>query len=327
MLHPTGTDWFRTPGQTPRLTDREPRRKPYLSRRLRAPGALGVIAVSLVLSVVVGFAGAYVYTKSDSGSIEAVDPADRPLAEAERRAREEADRRAGQAAEGSTTTTTRPEVLSADELARKVAPSVWAVRSLDEAGVATQGSAFVAGSFGNQTFLLTSLSVVRAATRNPGPEITVGNGGSELKVTLWTWQEERDLALLVLPRSAPGLTWATENPDGRPGDKVYAAAPGGLTPGVVTATSPASIQHNVFIDKGRQGGPLLNERGEVLGMVSQDFNPDGAGTDSIFFAVPVRLACERLLSCGGGNATVPSTVAPTGLNAAPTPTTASPTRR
>lgn len=321
MPTPTGTDWFRTPGRIPRLTDREG--KPYLSRHLRAPGALGVVAIALVVAVVVGFLGAYVYTKSDIGVIEAVDPADRPLAEAERRAKEEADRRAGQAAEvSSSTSTTRPEVLSPDDLAKKVAPSVWAVQSLDQAGVAVEGSAFVAGSFGGQTFLLTSLSVVRAATRNPGPEITVRNGGSQVKVTLWTWQEERDLALLVLPRSAPGLSWASENPEGRVGDKVYAAVgPGGLTPGVIAATSPAAIQHNVFVDKGRQGGPLLNERGEVLGMVSADFNPDGAGTDRIFLAVPIRLACERVLGCGGGNATVPSTVAPTGLNATTPPTT------
>jgi len=323
MPPPIGTDWFRTPGDTPRLTDPEPGSR----GRLWPPSALTSIVIALVLAVVAGFVGAYVYTASDSGTIEAVDPADRPLAEAERRAREEADRRAGEAAQASTTTsTTRVEILSPEELARKVAPSVWAVQSLDEAGVATEGSAFSAGSFGGQTFLLTSLAVVRAATRNPGPEITVRNGGSESKVNLWTWHEERDLALLVLPRSASGLTWATENPEGRPGDKVYAAAAGGLTPGVIDATSATAIQHNVFIDKPRQGGPLLNERGEVLGMTSIEFNPGGAGTDRIFFAVPVRVACERVLACGGGNTTA-STVAPSGPNAtAPSPTSPAPRR-
>ena len=330
MPPPTGTDWFRTPGSSPRLSDRDPRRKPYLSRGFRAPGAVGVIVVALVLAVVVGFGGAYVYTKSDIGSIEAVDPADRPLAEAERRAKEEADRRAGLAADASddeqSTTTTRPEILSADDLAKKVAPSVFAVRSLDEAGQPTEGSAFVAGSFGGQTFLLTSLAVVRAATLNPGPEITVRNGSSEGKATLWTWQEERDLALLVLPRPAPGLNWASEDPEGKAGDKVYAASGGGLSAGVIVSTSGAAIQHNIVVDKSRQGGPLLNERGQVLGMVSVDFNPGGVGTDRIFLAVPVRLACERVLTCGGGNATVPSTVAPTGPNATSTPTTAAPRR-
>lgn len=322
MPSPTGTGWFRVPGTTPRLTEQEP----WVRRYLWPPRPLVAIAISLVLAVLVGFVGAYVYTASDSGTIEG-DPADRPVAEAERRAREEADRKAREAGDGSAATeTTRPEVLSPEELARKVAPSVWAVQSLDEAGVPTEGSALVAGSFGGQTFLLTSLAVVRAATRDPGPEITVRNGGSEAKVPLWTWHEERDLALLVLPRSVPSLTWATENPEGRPGDKVYVAAAGGLTPGVIASSSGSAIEHNVFVDKARQGGPLLNERGEVLGMASIDFNPGGAGTDRIFFAVPVRVACERVLSCGGGNTTA-STVAPSGPNATtPSPTTAAPRR-
>ena len=320
----TGADWFRAPGDAPRLTDQEP----FVRRYLWPPSALVAIAVALVVAVLAGFLGAYLYTRSDSGTIEAVDPADRPLAEAERRAREEADQRAAEAARGSSTTsTTRVEILSPEEIGPKVAPSVWRVQSLDEAGVATEGSAFAAGSFGGQTFLLTSLAVVRAATRNPGPEITVRNGGSEAKVTLWTWHEERDLALLVLPRSAPGLTWATENPEGKPGDKVYLAAPSGLTPGVIVSSAADAIQHNVVVDKARQGGPLLNERGEVLGMTSIEFNPGGGGTDRIFFAVPMRVTCERVLSCGGGNTTA-STVAPAGPNAAaPSATAPGPTRR
>ncbi|MDP8938045.1 MAG: serine protease [Actinomycetota bacterium] len=324
MPPPTGTDWFRTPGEAPRLTDREP----FVRRYLWPPTPLVAVAVAVVVAVLVGFLGAYVYTASDSGTIEAVDPADRPLAEAERRAREEADRRAREASQPSTTTsTTRVEILSPEEIGRKVAPSVWAVKSLDEAGAPTEGSAFAAGAFGGQTFLLTSLAVVRAATRNPGPEITVRNGGSEAKATLWTWHEERDLALLVLPRSAPGLTWATESPEGKAGDKVYVATASGLTPGVIASSSPTAIQHNVFVDKARQGGPLLNERGEVLGMTSIDFNPQGAGTDRIFFAVPVRVACERVLSCGGDNTTA-STVAPSGPNAAaPSATGPGTTRR
>ncbi len=306
----TGTDWFRTPGTIPRLTDREPAGR----RRLWPPSAPVAIILALVMAVLVGFLGAYVYTRSDSGTIEAVDPADRPLAEAERRAREEADRRAAEAATASSPTSTTLPALSPDELARKVAPAVWSVQTLDESGAPTEGSAFVAGSFGGQTFLLTSLAVVRAATRDPGPEITVRSGGSEAKVTLWTWEEERDLALLVLPRSAPGLTWATGEPEAKPGDKVFVAAAGGLTRGVITAVSPAAIAHNVVVDPGRQGAPLVDERGQVLGMASSEFNPGGAGTDRIFFAVPVTRACERVLSCGGGNTTA-SSVPPSGPNA------------
>jgi len=164
--------------------------------------------------------------------------------------------------------------------------------------------------------VLTSLAIVRAATRIPGPDIVIRNGGSEVKATLWTWQEDRDLALLVTGRTAPSLSWADENPQVKAGDKVYVVggAGGGPVAGVVSSVSPGSIQHNVFIDPRRQGAPLLNEKGQVLGMASLSLNPGAGPGDTNFYAVPIAAACERVLNCGGGNASVPSTVAPTGNN-------------
>jgi S1-C subfamily serine protease len=166
------------------------------------------------------------------------------------------------------------------------------------------------------------LAIVRAATRIPGPEIVVRTGNSQVNATLWTWQEDKDLALLVTGRSAPSIPWADDNPQTKPGDKVYVltGAGGGPVAGVVSAVSPASIQHNVFVDERRQGAPLLNEKGQVLGMVSLGLTPPGV-TPSIdtFFAVPIDAACERVLTCGGGT----TSVAPTGPNATTSTTTRS----
>ncbi|HWI03750.1 MAG TPA: serine protease, partial [Acidimicrobiales bacterium] len=199
-------------------------------------------------------------------------------------------------------------------------PSVFSVSSLDENGRPVEGTGFVAGSFGGQTYVLTSFSLVRAATRIPGPEIVVRSGSSDIRATLWTWQEERDLALLVTSRTIASLTWAEEDPPAKAGDKVYlVAGGGGPVAGVLSAVSPTSIQHNVFVDERRVGAPLLNERGQVLGMASLGLTPPGVvPPPDAFFAVPIGAACERVLNCGGGNASVPSTVAPTGLNATAT---------
>jgi S1-C subfamily serine protease len=300
---PSGPDWFQVPGRTPRLSDYD--EKPFFRRHFWPPSALGVIAISLVAAVAIGFVGALVYTSSDNASLTAADPADQARA-----APTVPDK--ATVPEGPTTTKA-PEVLTPDALAKKVAPSVWTVSSLDDAGRAVEGSAFVAGSSGGQTFLLTSLAVVRAATRIPGPDVVVRNGGAEVKATLWTWQEDRDLALLVIGRAAPSLPWVGDNPAPKAGDKVYVVSGGGGAPvaGVIGALSGASIQHNVFVDGPRQGAPLLNEKGEVLGMVSQAFNPGGAGTDNTFFAVPVRSSCDRVLSCGSGNISVSPTSTPT----------------
>lgn len=305
-----GSRWFQQSGRTPSLEDAD--HVPFLRRHFWPPSALGIIVISLVISMIVGFTGALIYTSSDDAQIAAVDPADQtrtlPTAPSQ--------------TAPSATTTTVAEILTPDGIQKRAAPSVWSVSSLDENGRPVEGSGFVAGTFGGQTYLLTSFSVVRAATRIPGPEIVVRNGGSDLKATLWTWQEERDLAMLVTSRTVASLTWADDNPAPKAGDKVYLVGAGaGPVAGVIQGITPEGIQHNVFTDERRQGAPLLNERGQVLGMATLGLLPPGAipPVDS-FRAVPIGAACDRVLNCGGGNASVPSTVAPTGLNATNTTT-------
>jgi S1-C subfamily serine protease len=308
-----GFSWFQPSGRTPTLSDLD--HQPFLKRHFWPPSAFGIIVISVIISMLVGFVGAVIYTSGDNAQIAAVDPTDT--------ARTPPTIPASAEPQGPTTTKP-PEILTPEGIAQKARQSVWTVSSLDEAGRPLDGSGFIAGSFGGQTFMLTSLAIVRAATRVPGPEIIVRNGGSELKATLWTWHEDRDLALLVLGRAAPSLSWVEGEVAPKAGDKVYLVG-GGASPlaGVLTGISTNSVQHNVFVDAARQGAPLLNEKGQVLGMASLSFNPGATSADTVFFAVPIEASCERVLSCGGGNAAVPATtVAPTGNNA-----TTSTTRR
>jgi len=211
------------------------------------------------------------------------------------------------------------EILTPEGIAAKAKPSVWSVSSLDEAGRPVEGSGFIAGSFAGQTYVLTSLSIVRAATRIPGPDIVVRSGGSEVRATLWTWQEDTDLALLVTSRTAPSLSWADETPGVKPGDKVYVVGGADAAPvaGVVSSVSPGRIEHNVFVDERRRGAPLLNEKGQILGIVSLALTPGAGPGTTTFSAVAIAAACDRVLSCGGGT----TVVAPTGINAATTTTT------
>jgi S1-C subfamily serine protease len=305
-----GSRWFQQSGRTPSLEDAD--HVPFFRRHFWPPSALGIIVISLVISMLVGFTGALIYTSSDDAQIAAVDPADQtrtlPTAPSQ--------------ATPSATTTTVAEILTPDGIQKRAAPSVWSVSSMDENGRPVEGSGFIAGTFGGQTYLLTSYSIVRAATRIPGPEIVVRNGGSDLRATLWSWQEDRDLAMLVTNRTIASLTWVDDNPAPKAGDKVYlVGAGGGPVAGVIQGITPEGIQHNVFTDERRQGAPLLNERGQVLGMASLGLLAPGAIPPvDTFRAVPIAAACDRVLNCGGGNASVPSTVAPTGLNATNTTT-------
>src|SRR5207249_8391304 len=115
------------------------------------------------------------------------------------------------------------ETLS--KLLDKVGPSVWFVQTLDDAGQPSVGSGFVVASDADQTFLVTSFAAVRAATRNPGPPITVAKGNDAEKATLWTWQEDHDLALLIIKKgNQPKLNWVSGKPAVKLGERVFAVS-------------------------------------------------------------------------------------------------------
>ncbi|MDQ1445895.1 MAG: serine protease Do [Acidimicrobiaceae bacterium] len=200
----------------------------------------------------------------------------------------------------------RAEGETLDGLVKKSGPAVWFVRTLDGAGQPSVGSAFVVASDNAQSLMLTSFTTVEAATHNPGPQVTVRKGDQEVKATLWTWQPDRDLALLVVPKgNQPKLDFAETNPPLKTGERVFAlsglgAAGAAITQGFVADVSSAGIQHDATIGPAFQGGPLVNSDGKVLAVSSRSYGPLGFRTDSVWFGVPIRAACDRILKCPSG---------------------------
>ena len=200
----------------------------------------------------------------------------------------------------------RAEGETLEELIKKASPSVWFVSTLDEAGQPSVGSAFVVASDGEQTLMVTSFATVRAATRQPGPAVNVRKGDEQIKATLWTWQEDKDLALLVVNKpNLPKLEFAPRDPPVKVGERVFSmsglgASGGAVSQGFVADVSSAGIQHDAAVGSAFQGGPLLNDKGEVLAVSSRAYAPLGFGTDAVFFGVPVRAACEKVLKCPDG---------------------------
>ena len=194
-----------------------------------------------------------------------------------------------------------------EQLQAKVSPSLWFVHTLDENGGASVGTAFVAASDDQSALLVTSYTTVRAATRSPGPDVMVRHGNEDIKATVWTWQEERDLALLVIPKpGAPRLPWATGSPPIRTGERVFAlsglgGAGGAITQGSVADLSAPALQHTAAVGTQFQGGPVVNSKGEVLAVASRTYAPLGFTSDQVTFAVPVRTSCEKVLKCPNGD--------------------------
>jgi serine protease Do len=116
-----------------------------------------------------------------------------------------------------------------------------------------------------------------------------------------------DLALLQLRADGPFPTARLGDSDGvRVGEWVFAIGnPFGLehtvTAGIVSAKGRVIgagpyddfIQTDAAINPGNSGGPLLNARGEVIGINSAIFSESG-GSVGIGFAIPINLAKELM---------------------------------
>ena len=120
--------------------------------------------------------------------------------------------------------------------------------------------------------------------------------------------EQSDVALLkIAATSLPTLRLGDSN-QLRPGQWVVAiGSPFGLdhsvTAGIVSAVGRSNpyadqryvpfIQTDVAINRGNSGGPLLNTRGEVVGINSQIFSNSG-GYMGVSFAIPIDVAMNAV---------------------------------
>jgi S1-C subfamily serine protease len=191
-----------------------------------------------------------------------------------------------------------------DALLTKIRRSLYVVETQDGSGQPVVGAASVIGAEPDRSYLLTAFSVVRAATTGPGPAIFVREG-LPIPATLWTWDETHDLALLVVDQGRlPELARA---PAGRPldrGQQVFVAVWGKddvvLAPGFVIDAFESYIHHGAPAAGRFAGSPLLNARGEVVGMASPVYAPLGFTSAQASFAPSIGIACEEVLHCPPG---------------------------
>jgi S1-C subfamily serine protease len=206
------------------------------------------------------------------------------------------------------------------QILRDAQPSLWSIRTFDEAGQATVGTAFVVASDAEKSFLLTSLSVVRASIVRPGPEILLQQDKNQATATLWSWQEDKDIALLIVQKgNLPKIQWAKSDST-KVGTQVFAVsgfgtAGGAVTNGFIADVSTSGVQHSSALGTAFRGGPLLDGTGKVVAVLSKSYSPFGFASDGVWFAPPVTAACDRVLKCPNGQVTgagpeQPSAIAP-----------------
>jgi S1-C subfamily serine protease len=210
------------------------------------------------------------------------------------------------------------------QILRDAQPSLWSVRTFDEAGQATVGTAFVVASDAEKSFLLTSLSVVRASIVRPGPDILLQQDKTQAKATLWSWQEDKDIALLIVQTgNLPKIQWAKSDST-KVGTQVFAVsgfgtAGGAVTNGFIADVSTSGVQHSAALGTSFRGGPLLDGTGKVVAVLSKTYSPFGFASDGVWFAPPVTAACDKVLKCPNGQVTGAGPEQPSAAASAVTP--------
>lgn len=196
---------------------------------------------------------------------------------------------------------------TAPQVAAAAAPSVFFVETLDDEGAPAVGSAFVVANTEDQSLLLTSLSTVAASTTAPGPEITLRRGEERIPAELWSWDVDRDLALLVVDDpELPAMAWADDAAmaDSLGSGVFVVGGIGGAgataIPGLVVDQSAEGFQHTAVIGAAYPGGPIVTADGKVLGIASLAYQPLGFDPGDVHFAVPINQACGSVLDCGAG---------------------------
>jgi S1-C subfamily serine protease len=163
-----------------------------------------------------------------------------------------------------------------------------------------QGSGFILNKEG---LILTNNHVIDNAQR---VEVTLSDK-HKYKATVVTVDKGHDLALLKI--DAPNLVPATlaETSTGLTvGQRVYAIGnpfglSGTMTRGIISAIrsvrSPANgspiedaIQTDASVNPGNSGGPLLNSRGEVIGITTMIASNGADQSSGIGFAIPINTA-------------------------------------
>ena len=176
-------------------------------------------------------------------------------------------------------------------LAKRILRSVFTVET-----ATSLGSGFVAWQEGGSTYLVTAHHVVESAD---GPHVRVSRRGGSWMGEITALDERNDLAAIRIsgrPAGADPLWQAPTAAKVRAGDQVLlVGSPFGLegtvTTGVVSRVTRREIQTDAAANPGNSGGPALDERGRIVGVLVS------GGGQNVNFATPIAKACLKLRDC------------------------------
>jgi S1-C subfamily serine protease len=176
-------------------------------------------------------------------------------------------------------------------LARRVLKSVFTVET--ELGL---GSGFAAWRRGGATYVLTAAHVLEGTDRR---FVTVSRKGGSWSGEIVRVDRRNDLAVVRIsgrPKGAEPLWQDARRARPNAGDQLLLlGSPFGLhgtvTTGVVSRVTKKVIQTDAAANPGNSGGPALDRKGRIVGILVS------GGGQNVNFAVPIAKACLRLRRC------------------------------
>jgi S1-C subfamily serine protease/regulator of sirC expression with transglutaminase-like and TPR domain len=180
-----------------------------------------------------------------------------------------------------------PKPQTTADLAESIAPSLVKITQMGREGADGIGSGFIVSADG---LIATNLHVIGEARRL---QVEMHDGQTHAVTSIHATDSHRDLALLKIDAKNLKPLPLGDSQKVRQGESVVAmGAPEGLAfsivQGVLSATREIDgndmLQIAIPIEKGNSGGPLLDMRGKVLGILTLKH----IKTDNLGFAMPVN---------------------------------------
>lgn len=178
-------------------------------------------------------------------------------------------------------------------VAKQVAASVFTVEASGSIG-----SSFVISTGGGRSTLVTNYHVVEDGWEAGRKGVRLRQEGRELDGTVERVSVGNDVALVTVATELPALPKAADQP--AVGDPVLVVgAPlglgGSVSNGIVSAYRNGYIQFSAPIAPGNSGGPVVNLRGQVVGVARSKLVAPGA--EGLSFAIPISLVCTTMTAC------------------------------
>ncbi|MEX0789783.1 MAG: serine protease [Actinomycetota bacterium] len=206
------------------------------------------------------------------------------------------------------------------QLVQTSAPAIVGVTGKDSSGQTVSGTGFVVNSTDDGTWVLTNNSLVAGV--KGFNDLSIRHRNSNLVGEVYETDPGRDLALVIYRVSAERSLRFSRVEAPKEGDQVWAlgntkAAPyaAGIAAKLTSVTSGA-IGIDTEVPDSYLGGPIVDADGRVVGVLSKS----ALSGDAKASAIPINLACSRVLRCPGSGGSRASASPTPGQEPAASPT-------